>query len=115
LNERRRQRLSGDLLAAVEEILAREVSDARLRAVHVTGVKLSRDGSHATLFYEVTETSVNRREDVRNAMESAKGFIRSRLASRMKLKSVPILSLVLDSSGEEGDRVIRLIRELMGD
>ncbi|MBN2587678.1 MAG: 30S ribosome-binding factor RbfA [Candidatus Fermentibacteraceae bacterium] len=114
MNDRRRQRLAGDMLQSLEDILSREVSDERLQRVHVTRVKLSRDGSHATLFYEATGTEEQQLETV-EAMESARGFLRSQLALRVRMKGTPALSLVFDSSGEQGDRTLGIIRELNSD
>jgi ribosome-binding factor A len=114
MNDRRRQRLAGDMLQALEDILSREVSDERLQRAHVTRVKLSRDGSHATLFYEVTGTEEQNLETA-EAMEAARGFLRSQLSARIRMKSTPALSLVLDSSVEKGERTLGIIRELNQD
>lgn len=114
MDERRRKRLSADMLQVLEDVLSREVSDERLQRVHCTRIKLSRDGSHATVFFEVTGTDEQRTDSVQ-AMESAKGFLRSRIASGIRMRGTPVLSLVLDESGEKGDRTLGLIRELESD
>ncbi|MCK4806518.1 MAG: 30S ribosome-binding factor RbfA [Candidatus Aegiribacteria sp.] len=114
MDERRRHRLAGDIRQIVGEILSRNVSDERLRNVNITRVKLSRDGSHATLFFEATGTDTER-QDSYVAMESAKGFLRSQLASRIRLRTVPVLSLVKDVSGEKGDRILHIMRDLSDD
>ena len=114
MDERRRHRISSDIQMALDEILTREVSDRRLSLVRITRVKLARDGSHATVFYEVTGTEDERLE-TQQAMNSARGFLRSRLASHVRIRTVPVLSLVLDRSGEEGDKTLNLMRELRSD
>jgi len=111
MDERRRQRLQGVIREAVGEILSRDVSDERLRSLRVTRVKLSRDGSNATLFFETTGTE-EENEDTFEALESAKRFIRKKLASRVTMRTVPILSFVRDDSGKKGDSVLNIIREL---
>jgi len=114
MNERRRHRLAGNILQALEDILSRNVSDSRLAYVHVTRVKLSRDGSHASVFYETTGTEEQRTE-AEEAMESARGYLRSQLASMIRMKAIPALSLIHDESGERGDRTLDIIRGLEGD
>lgn len=114
MDERRRNRLEGDIRQIVGEILSRNVSDERLCTVSITRVKLSRDGSHATLFYEITGTETER-HDAYQAMKSARGYIRSQLASRIRMRSVPVLSLVKDESGEKGDRILNIMRGLSND
>jgi len=114
MDERRRSRLEVDIRQIVGETLSRSVSDERLRNVSITKVKLSRDGSHATLFYEVAGTETEK-QDAFEAMESAKGFLRSQLASRIRMRTVPVLSLVKDESGEKGDKILSIMRELSND
>ena len=114
MDDRRRARLEVDIRQKVEETLTRDVSDERLLNVTITRVKLSRDGSHATLFYETTGTDTER-QDASEAMESAKGFLRSQLASRIRMRTVPALSLAKDESGEKGDKTLNIMRELSND
>jgi ribosome-binding factor A len=114
MDKRRRHRLEGDIRQTVGEILSREVSDERLKKVNITRVKLSRDGSHATLFFEVPGSDEEKR-DSSEAMELAKGYFRSQLASRIRMRTVPALSFVLDESGEKGDRILNIMRELSND
>ena len=114
MDERRKNRLEGDIRQIIGEVLSRNVSDERLRNVSITRVKLSRDGSHATLFFEATGTDEERLAAY-EAMESARGFLRSQLASRIRIRTVPALSLVKDESGEKGDRILNIMRKLSND
>lgn len=114
MDERRRQRVSTDIRQVLGELLSREVSDSRLIDVTITRVKLSRDGSHASVFFETAGSETECRETC-DAMKSASGYLRSLLASRISLRIVPVLSFVHDTSGEKGDRVIGIMRELEDD
>ena len=114
MDERRRERLAVDIRETVGEILLRDVSDERLHNVSITRVKLSRDASHATLFFETTGTEEEQLQSS-EAIESAKGYIRSQLASRIRMRTVPVLSLVKDDSGEKGDRILGIMRDLDND
>jgi len=93
------------------EIVSRETSDPRLGRIIVTRVKVSRDGSHASVFYETSGTDEQQSEAV-EAVESAAAFLRRGLASMLSLRTVPALSFVHDESGEEGDRVLGIMRGL---
>lgn len=112
MEERRRQRLEVDIREDVGEILSRDISDERLKNLSVTRVKLSRDGSNATLFFEISGAKEEQQQEAFKAMESAKGYLRSKLASMIQMRTVPILSFVKDDSGEKGDRVLNIMREL---
>lgn len=114
MNERTRKRLASDIRHALADILAREVSDDRLKNVNITRVKLSGDGSHMTLFYETLGDAEEKKESD-NAMRSARGFLRSQLASRIRMRTVPDISIVRDDSGEKGDRTLSILRDLSSD
>ncbi|MCK4671304.1 MAG: 30S ribosome-binding factor RbfA [Candidatus Aegiribacteria sp.] len=114
MNERKRSRLSGDIRRILEETIIRDVSDDRLQNVLITRVKLARDGSHATVFFETTGSETDS-EEACTAMKSAGGFLRSRLADTIRMRTVPILSFVHDSSGKDGDKVLGIIKNLESD
>ena len=114
MDERKISRLSGDIQRMLEEIIIRDVSDDRLQNVLITRVKLARDGSHATVFFETTGSD-NDSEDACAAMKSAAGYLRSRLAEGIRMRTVPVLSFVHDSSGKDGDKVLGIMRNLEKD
>jgi ribosome-binding factor A len=114
MDERRRSRVSGDIRQALMEVIARDTSDPRLRGVLVTRVKVSRDGSHASVFYETSGTEEEREAAV-EAVASAVSYLRRNMASMLSLRTVPALSFVHDLSGEQGDRVLGIMRELGDD
>ena len=114
MDERRRSRLSGNIAQALMEIIARDTSDPRLACILFTRVKLSRDGSHATVFFETSGTD-EQREAAVEAVGSASAWLRRNLASMLSLRTVPVLSFIHDLSGEKGDRVLGIMRELGDD
>lgn len=98
---------------AVREIIARiivdELSDPRLDLVTVTGVDVSPDLRHANVFV----TAHGDEDRVASAMaglESAKGHIRSLLASHVTTRYVPELHFRLDPAIEEATRISDAIR-----
>jgi len=114
MDERRAARLSGQIMREIASILQREVKDPRLGFVSIVRVRLSADGKHARVYYSTMGSDDEREESVA-AMESSKPYIRSLLAKRIRLRTVPELHLVHDHSIEEGERVLRLIRSMEDD
>lgn len=114
MNERKISRLSGDIRRILEETIIRDVSDDRLQNILITRVKLARDGSHATVFFETTGSETDS-EEACTAMKSAAGFLRSKLADAIRMRTVPVLSFVHDSSGKDGDKVLGIMKELDND
>ena len=76
--------------------------------VTITGVELSRDQSHAKVFFTVLggEPEV---KHVLEGLQRAAGFVRSELAHRLSTRSVPELHFHYDESVERGDHLSRLI------
>jgi ribosome-binding factor A len=80
--------------------------------ITITGVDVSPDFSHAKVFFTVLEKQ--RLEDAREGLRRAAGFLRSRLARRIKLYTTPELRFEYDESVERGDRLSRLINSVTG-
>ncbi|OPZ33831.1 MAG: Ribosome-binding factor A [Synergistetes bacterium ADurb.BinA166] len=111
MKERRFQRLVETVRAEVEDILRTGIADPRLGFITITRVKLSPDATHAFIFYSTLGTDDERRQS-QDAVESAKGYARRLLAERMSLRTVPELHFIHDTSIEEGEEVLRIMRNL---
>lgn len=111
MKERRFQRLVETLRAEVEDILRTGIADPRLGFITITRVKLSPDATHAFIFYSTLGTEEQCRQS-KEAIESAKGYTRRLLAERISLRTVPELHFLHDTSIEEGEEVLRLMRNL---
>ena len=103
----------GDLIQReLSELLQRELRDPRVGMITISGVDVSPDFSHAKIFFTVLEKQ--RLEDAREGLRRAAGFLRSRLARRIKLYTTPELRFEYDESVERGDRLSRLINSVTG-
>jgi ribosome-binding factor A len=71
---------------------------------------MSRDGSHAKVFFTVLGAQSAAR-DAGEGLQRAAGFLRSELAHRLSTRSVPELHFHFDESVERGVRLSRLIDE----
>lgn len=111
MDEKRRAHLAEEMRVVLSDIITRRTSDPRLQLLTITKVKLSRDASHATIFYSTTG-SEDAREETCKAVKRAYGFLRSGIASEMRLRVVPELSFVHDKTVEEGNKIIDIINGL---
>jgi len=78
----------------MNSLLDGEVNDPRLDGAHVTRVELSRDGSRARIWFQLTKTAgegLPSADEARAAFEHAQGFFRSRLCDALSLKRMPEL------------------------
>ena len=80
----------------VAELLERRIKDPRLGFVTLTDVRLTGDGREATVFYTVMGDE-QARTDTAQALESARGLIRSTVGKQLGMKFTPTIAFVLDS------------------
>ena len=92
-------------------MLIREINDPRLKLIYITDVKIDRELAYADIFVSAVE-GLSRSEDVLAGLESASGFIRRTLASRMELRTFPRLRFHWDVTPENADRIEKTLAEL---
>ena len=99
---------------ALREILAgsiaSEMKDPRIGFVTVTEVDTSPDLRTAKVYVSVLGTD-EERKDTLAGLESAHGFLQSRIGAEMKMKRTPTLSFHYDETIERGDRISRLLED----
>ena len=98
----------------VLEVLGDELerlSDPRLGFVTLTGVDVSSDLRHATVYYSVLGPA-EQHKDTSKALRSAGSHLRAALGQQVRLKYLPRLSFREDPAITTGERVEEIIREL---
>ncbi|MBF0176630.1 MAG: 30S ribosome-binding factor RbfA [Magnetococcales bacterium] len=112
----RTERVRVQIRREIATLLERgEVKDPRLTGVvSISDVEVSRDLSYATVYFSIlgAGASAEAMEDAGAALNHAAGFIRSRLARRLKIRQIPILRFVKDNSFEYGSQIDRLLQSL---
>ena len=107
----RRARIADQIQRELAEVIRTQLRDPRVGSmVTLTGVEVSRDQSHAKVFFTVlgAESAVR---DAGEGLQRAAGFLRSELAHRLSTRSVPELHFEFDESVERGVRLSKLIDE----
>lgn len=108
---KRAQRVADRIMEEVADILHREMGDPRLAMVTLTGVKVSDDLRHAKIFF-VEMGHETCREETKDALQNASGFLRKELGKRLQLRYVPEIMFLVDTSFAYGSRIDRLIEEI---
>ena len=91
-------------------LLQTDMNDPRVGFVTVTGVEVSGDLRRARVFLSILGDETARRTGL-EALEHARGWLRRELAHRLDMRRTPELEFRLDTSGERGERIERLLRE----
>ena len=92
-------------------MLIREISDPRLKQIYVTDVKVDKELAYADIYVSAVE-GVSRSAEVLAGLESASGFIRKNLASRVELRTFPRLRFHWDMTPENADHIEKVLAEL---
>jgi ribosome-binding factor A len=107
-------RVAEQIQRELAEILRTELKDPRVAMITLTGVEVTADYAHAKVFYTLMGNAEQRAE-TGVGLKQAGGFLRSQLARRIKLHSIPQLHFVYDASVERGFELSRLIDEAVAD
>ena len=106
-SEARGARIADQIQRELAEVIRTELRDPRVGTmVTLTGVEMSRDGSHAKVFFTVLGADG---EEALEGLGRAAGFLRSELARRLTTRKVPELHFAYDESVERGVRLSKLI------
>ncbi len=107
----RAQRIAERIREELSEILITESADPRLVGVSVTDVTVDREIEYANIFVSAVEGSP-RAKEILSGLEHAKGFLRSELARRIKLRAFPQLRFHWDPTFERAENIERLLASL---
>jgi ribosome-binding factor A len=107
----RLQRIADRIRQELSQMLIHEISDPRLKQIYVTDVKVDRELAYADVYVSAVE-GVSRSADVLAGLESASGFIKRNLASRVELRAFPRLRFHWDMTPENADQIEKVLAEL---
>lgn len=103
------RRLSAQLREKLGYILLFEISDPRLDLITLTGVEVAQDRSFARIF---VSCEGERYEEVMEALDAARGRIRSPLARSLDWRVTPELEFRIDRSTDEAERIARALENV---
>ena len=103
----RQDRVQEQIMRDLADLTRTGLKDPRAGFITITEVELTRDYSHATVWYTVMDEKT--REVTAEALDNAKGHLRSELAKRIKVFKTPELQFEYDESIERGMNISSLI------
>ena len=106
----RQDRVKEQIMRELAEMVRTGLKDPRAGFITINEVDVSRDYSHATVYYTVLDDRT--RDITKAALEHAKGHLRSELAKRIKLFKTPELHFKYDQSLERGMSISHLIEQV---
>ncbi|GMA81097.1 ribosome-binding factor A [Shewanella glacialipiscicola] len=109
----RTRRIAQQLQQELAQVVQRDMKDPRVGFVTVNDVDVSRDLSYAKVFVTFFEEDKDVVQEKLNALISAAPYIRTLVAGRMKLRVMPELRFIYDSSLVEGMRMSNLVSQVI--
>ncbi len=104
----RADRVASVIAKEVSLIISQEIRDPRLGMVTITNVIVTPDLKEATIYF----TTMGDRKNDTEILQSAKNFIRTCLAHRIRIKFVPELKFVFDDQLEYNQKIEQLFKEI---
>ncbi|PIC71843.1 ribosome-binding factor A [Sporosarcina sp. P18a] len=107
----RANRIAEQMKKELGDIIGQKLKDPRIGFVTVTGVDVTGDLQQAKIFISVLGTD-KEKEDSLLGLSKAKGFIRSEIGQRIRLRKTPEIEFEIDESVAYGNRIESLIRKV---
>jgi ribosome-binding factor A len=101
----RANRVAEQMQRELADLLMFEVKDPRVTMVTITAVEVTGDMAHAKIFY----SAAKKLDSLQNGLEKSAGYLRTQVAKRMLLRTVPQLHFVYDESIDVGIKMAQLI------
>ena len=96
------------------DIIGRKIKDPRIGFVTVTDVEVTGDLQQAKVFISVLGDDAQK-ENTLKALAKAKGFIRSEIGSRVRLRKTPEITFEFDQSVDYGNRIDTLLHQVQNE
>jgi ribosome-binding factor A len=106
----RARRVEEQLKRLLSDLVRREVKDPRVGLITITSAEVSKDLSHANVYF----TPFAGEGDAAAALEAlrhAAGFLRHQVRNQMRLRVGPEIEFHIDDSVERGARLSALIHD----
>lgn len=105
-------RIEGEFKRALSEIFLSDLKDPRMsKMAGVTRVEVTQDLKYAKVYVSIYDTE-EKTASTMEALKSAEGFIRAKLNDKIKLRRIPNLTFIHDTSIEYSVEITRILNEI---
>lgn len=108
---KRVNRVAEQMKKELGDIIIQKVKDPRIGFVTVTDVEVTGDLQNAIVFISVLGND-EEKEATLKGLNKAKGFIRTEIGNRIRLRKVPEIDFEFDESIEYGNRIQTLLTQV---
>lgn len=108
MSDKHRARIEETIHQLIAELLFRRVKDPRVSNVSILRVEAAKDYSVAKIYYNIIGGD-SEIEQVRAGLESCRGYMRSMVKRNIRLRVIPELVFIYDSSLDRAMAIEELI------
>jgi len=108
---KRVNRVSEQMKVELGDIIFQKVKDPRIGFVTVTDVEVTGDLQNATIYISVLGDE-SKKEATLKGLDKAKGFIRTEIGKRIRLRKTPEIEFKFDESIAYGSRIESLLSQV---
>ena len=112
MSNRRAQKAAEAIREVVSMAILAELNDPRIRDVTVTYVEVSSDLRHAKVHVSVMGDETHQNLSLKG-LQSAAGFLQSKISKRIDLRYTPRLNFVLDQGVKRSIEISRILDEVL--
>ncbi|WP_462409276.1 30S ribosome-binding factor RbfA [Neobacillus sp. Marseille-QA0830] len=107
----RANRVGEQMKKELSDIIGRKIKDPRIGFVTVTDVQVTGDLQQAKVFISVLGDD-EQKENTLKGLAKAKGFIRTEIGHRIRLRKTPEIIFEFDESIDYGNRIETLLHQI---
>ncbi len=105
------EKIQNSLRKNISSIIRFELNNPKIGFVTIVAVKTSKDLDLATIYINVLGQEVKTNATLQ-ALNKSQGAIKSSLAKKMKIRKIPKLKFVLDTTLENANKIEELINKV---
>ncbi|MDO4940588.1 MAG: 30S ribosome-binding factor RbfA [Erysipelotrichaceae bacterium] len=105
----RTDKLDSIFMKELSVIISQEINDPKLGFPTVTDVNIAPDLSTAKVYVSFLGKNYMKRDGI-DALRRAKGYIKTELAHRVKIRKIPDLEFVVDDTLDKASRIEEIIK-----
>jgi len=104
------EKLDSLLLREISSIIQFDLNDPKVGFATVSEVRLSPDLAYAKVYVSFLGKNYKKRDGI-EALRRSKGYIKSELAKRLRIRKIPDLNFVVDDSLDKAMHIEELIED----
>lgn len=107
---KREQRLNSEFQKEIYDILKNKVKNHDITEMFsILEVDVTNDLKYAKVYVSIFSTNAERKQKTFNAICDSAKFVRGELAKIMRIRTVPELKFIMDTSSDYGNKIDKII------